>query len=113
MAKIEDGERFQHMLEYALKVQRFSAGRKREDLDRDELYALAMTRALEVIGEAAARVSDAGRARAPSIPWSQIAGLRNRLIHGYDTVNHDILWQIVTGDVPALVKALEPLVPSE
>lgn len=48
-----------------------------------------------------------GRARHPDIPWTEIVGLRNRLIHGYDSVDFDILWQIVSDDLPPLIAVLE------
>lgn len=82
-------------------------GRSRADLDRDRQLNLALVRLLEIIGEAANRVPDEERIRMPEIPWPQIVSLRNRLIHGYDEVDFDILWQIVTRDLPLLVVALE------
>jgi uncharacterized protein with HEPN domain len=77
-------------------------GRSRGDLDTDRVPALAVVRLLGIIGEASARVPVGERARRPEIPWSSIVGLRNRLIHGYDDVDHDIVWAIVTRDPPAL-----------
>jgi uncharacterized protein with HEPN domain len=74
---------------------------------------LALVRLLEIVGEAAGRVSEVERALHPEIPWPQIVGLRNRLIHGYDAVDHDILWQIITDDLPPLVKALEAILSPE
>jgi uncharacterized protein with HEPN domain len=68
---------------------------------------LALARLLEIVGEAAGRVSDETRALHSEIPWPQIIGLRNRLIHGYDAVDYDILWQIITDDLPALLAILE------
>jgi len=82
-------------------------GRSRADLDTDRLLALAVVRLLEIIGEAADRVPAEERTRRPGIQWSSIVGLRNRLRHGYDDVDHDIVWEIVTTDIPALV--VEPL----
>lgn len=70
-------------------------------------------RLLEIIGEAANQVLIKERSRYPEIPWSQIVSLRNRLIHGYDAVDFDILWQIVTQDLPLLIAALEKIVPPE
>jgi len=58
------------------------------------------------VGEAAAGVSPAAQAGRPAIPWSEIIGLRNRLIHGYDSVDLDIVWNIVERDLPALVREL-------
>jgi|SRR5579859_4257171 len=72
---------------------------------------LALVRLLEVVGEAASRTPTDERTQYPDIPWTQIVGLRNRLIHGYDSVDFDILWQIVTHDLPPLIAALEQIVP--
>jgi uncharacterized protein with HEPN domain len=68
-----------------------------------------MTRLLEVIGEAAGRVSQSTRDSKPQIAWSHIVGLRNRLIHGYDEVDFDILWQIVDQDLPELIADLRSI----
>lgn len=70
---------------------------------------LALVRLLEIIGEAAGRISKADRDRYSNIPWAEIVGLRNRLIHGYDEVDLDILWEIVTADLTPLIKNLENL----
>lgn len=82
-------------------------GRKRADLDSDRQFNLALVRLLEIVGEAANRVPVDQRARIPEIPWPEIVGLRNRLIHGYDEVDFDILWQIVGHDLPRLIEILE------
>ena len=84
-----------------------ATGRKRSDLDSDRQFNLALVRLLEIIGEAANRVPADQRVGIPEVPWAQIVGLRNRLIHGYDEVDFDILWQIVYHDLPKLIKALE------
>ena len=81
-------------------------GRSRGDLDTDRVLALAVVRLLEIIGEAATRVPTEERARRPDIPWAAIVGLRNRLIHGYDDVDLDIVWAIVTSDLPTLLMRL-------
>ena len=107
MPRHDDQVAVHHMLDYARTARRMAAGRARGDLDTDEMLRLALTRAIEVIGEAAARVSPAGRQSHPNIPWSQIVGARNRLIHGYDAINLDILWEIVTLDLPPLISELE------
>jgi len=68
---------------------------------------------LEILGEAANRIPREEQARYPEIPWPQIIGLRNRLIHGYDSIDFDIMWQIVTIDLPPLVATLEKIVESD
>ena len=95
------------MLDHAREAGQLAADRARIDLDTDRLFNLAMTRLLEVVGEAAGRVSQGTRNQHPQIAWEQIVGLRNRLIHGYDQVDHDILWAIVQNDLPPLIAELE------
>jgi uncharacterized protein with HEPN domain len=97
------------MLDHSLEALQLAAGRSRSDLDSDRLFNLAMTRLLEIIGEATGRVSQSVQDSQPQIAWSQIVGLRNRLIHGYDEVDFDILWRIVENDLPALVVDLQTI----
>lgn len=94
------------MLDHAKEASEKAAGRTRSDLDRDRDFGLVMTRLLEIVGEAAARVTEETRQRIPSIPWPSIVGLRNRLIHGYDSVDFDVLWATVRDDLPFLIAAL-------
>ena len=107
MLSQRDRVRLDHMLEHAREAITLTRGKSRADLDSDRVLSLALVRLLEIVGEAAGRVSDETRALYPEIPWPQIIGLRNRLIHGYDAVDYDILWQIITDDLPALVTMLE------
>lgn len=104
-----DFVRVRHMLEAAQKAVKVMQGRSREDLDRDELLVLALTRLLEILGEAAKAVSDDVRQQAPKVKWKQIAGTRDRLIHGYFDVDLNIVWEIVTNDLPPLIAELERL----
>jgi uncharacterized protein with HEPN domain len=98
------------MLDHAVEASRFASGKRREDLDTDRLFHLAMTRLLEIVGEAAGRVSLSTREQYPQIAWPQIVGLRNRLIHGYDQVDCDILWLIAENDIPMLIADLEEII---
>jgi len=109
MSRHEDIIRLRHMLDHAKEAAELIGARKREDLESDRVLSLALVRLLEIMGEAAGRIPDRLRARHPDIPWSQIIGLRNRLIHGYDAVDMDILWQILTDDVPPLIEALRAI----
>ncbi len=101
------------MLDAARKAVAFLEGRSRRDLDSDELLALALARLLEIVGEAAKGVPEDVRQTHPKIPWRAIAGTRDRLIHAYFDVNLDILWAVVTTELPALITELEKLVPPE
>jgi len=78
----------------------------------DTRTRLAIERELEILGEAARRVSDALRRRHPEVPWLDIVGLRNIISHQYDRIDYPKVHRIVTCRVPALIALLEPLVPS-
>lgn len=101
--------RIGHMLDHAREAASLAAGRRRIDLDSDRMLSLALTRLMEIIGEAAAQIPMELRTANPAIPWPEIISLRNRLIHGYDAVDHDILWQIISTDLPPLIRELEKL----
>ncbi len=109
MPRPDDPTHVRHMLEAGRKVQAFTAGRGREDLEEDELLALALVRLLEIIGEAATRITEETRKANAAVPWAQVIGMRNRLIHGYDVIDLDILWRTITADIPELVLALEKI----
>lgn len=106
----EDRVRVQHMLDAARQGMSFVATRTREDLDRDPLLARALMHVVMEIGEAAARTSDAGRQRAPGVPWGQIVAMRHFVVHVYWGVNFDRLWKTATDELPVLVSALEAAV---
>lgn len=81
----------------------------RKDLDTDRLLNLALTRLIEIIGEAANRVPESVQLEYLELPWMQMVGARNRLIHGYDSVDFDVLWAIVRVDLPVLVERLKAI----
>lgn len=101
------------MLDAARQAVDFARGRSRVDLDRDVQLSLALTRLVEIIGEAAKNVSPETRMTLPTVPWRAIAGTRDRLVHAYFDVDHDQLWEIVSADLPALVRVLEQAVAGE
>ncbi len=105
----DDLVRLRHMQDSAEEAVELIQGKSRSDLDTNRVLSLALVRLLEILGEAANRVTIATRQQNPNIPWSQIVSLRHRLIHGYDTINLDILWKILTGDLPLLIAQLEKI----
>jgi len=101
------------MLAHAKEASGMIRGKTRAEFESDRQLNLALVRLLEIVGEAAGRVSEQERARHRAIPWPEIIGLRNRLIHGYDAVDLGVLWQIVTEDLPPLMEALERALASQ
>jgi len=95
------------MRDHAAEASELLRGRTRDDLDSERVLGLALVRLLEIVGEAANRVPAEDRSRYPRIPWFAIVGLRNRLVHGYDEVDLDVLWRIVVDDLPPLIVALD------
>jgi uncharacterized protein with HEPN domain len=69
---------------------------------------LALSRAVEIVGEAANQVSESGRSELPGVPWPQIVGMRNRLVHAYFDIDRDILWDTVQIALPVLLAQLRP-----
>lgn len=107
MSRHEDGVRLRHMLDHAAEAVAMCRGRSRTDLDADRVLNLALVRLIEIVGEAANRVSKQGQARQAEIPWREIIGMRNRIIHGYDEVDFDILWAVIHDDLPPLIETLK------
>jgi uncharacterized protein with HEPN domain len=97
------------MRDAAKQAVEFSSGRDRAALDGDTMLMLALTRLLEIVGEAAKHVSGPTRALAPGVPWREIAGTRDRIAHGYFDINLDTVWEIVATDLPKLLPELDRL----
>ena len=113
MPKRDPLVRLRHMRDYTREALEMAAGRSRSDLDSDRTFALALTHLVELVGEAAAQVPQAIRDKYPRIPWPKVVGMRNRLIHGYDYVDYDILWDAVQLNLPVLLKALKEALQDE
>ena len=107
MSRRDDATRLRHMLDHARELAAFTRGKSVGDLERDRILELAVTRLLEVIGEAARRVSEPMRVAHPEIPWADIWGMRNALIHVYDEIDHRVVWRTIEVDVPVLIAQLE------
>lgn len=106
----EDRVRVQHMFDACQEALSFAAGRNRSDLENDRLLLYGLVRCIEIVGEAASRVSEETRASAPEIPWRSIVAMRNRLIHGYFDINPDLVWKTVTVELPRLIPLLKTLI---
>jgi uncharacterized protein with HEPN domain len=92
-------------------ISRYIAGKTRKDFDTDDMLRAAVERKIEIIGEAACRISDAFQAAHPTIPWRKVMGTRHVLAHDYDEVNNDIVWKIAAVYVPELLTLIKPFLP--
>ena len=101
------------MLDHAREAITLSKGKSAQELIDDRVLALALVRLMEIVGEAANRVLNEEQSRHPEIPWTQIVRLRNRLIHGCDAIDYEILWHILNRDLPELVFSLERILGPE
>ena len=99
-----------HMLEMARKAYTKTQGISREDYNADENLRLALAHLIQVIGEAARRVSPEGRTTWPEIPWHEVMGMRHKIVHDYMGVDEDIVWEVATHDLPPLIVMLERIV---
>jgi len=99
------------MLRYAREVAERVKSATFDDFLRDSDFRLATERRIEIIGEAARRVSEAFRVNHPEIPWRPIIAQRNILAHEYGEVIEAKIWRVATEHIPALIEQLEPLVP--
>jgi uncharacterized protein with HEPN domain len=98
------------MIDATESLVQFFTGKTRADLDADRMLLFAVVRAIEVVGEAASKVTSETREAAPSIPWTAIVSMRNRLIHGYFDIDTDLVWKTATEEIPGLRRALKALV---
>lgn len=113
MSRRDDTLYLGHMLDVARWVQQRVIGVDRATFDADEDLQLALTRQLQIIGEAAWRVSDATRQKLPQIPWPNIAAMRHKLVHDYMDVDLPLVWKSATEDLAPLVTALLTVIPTD
>lgn len=103
----DDLTRLKHMLDAAKEVISFVSGKSREDLDSDRKLVLSVVKDIEIIGEAASKVSSELKNQYKDIPWLDITGMRHHLIHAYFDVDLNVVWTTVTKDIPFLIPHLE------
>jgi uncharacterized protein with HEPN domain len=105
----KDLNRLSHILDAVQTIQSHIKGRKESDLERERLLLGGIIRELLLIGEAANAISPQVKARMPSIPWKEIIGMRNQLVHAYFEISYKIIWMTVTDDIPRLISELETI----
>ena len=105
----DDLVRLRHMADAAREASSFARGRSRADLDTNRMLVLSLVKEIEIIGEAASKVSQETRDTLPDIPWPDLTGMRHRLIHAYFDINVEVVWQTIVHDLPPLLSALEKI----
>jgi uncharacterized protein with HEPN domain len=101
--------RVRHMRDHAREAVELLASKSLDEVLDDRTLQLALTRLLEVIGEAASRVNDAFRQAHADVPWAKAAGMRNKLIHDYEYVDLEIVYKTVRNELPALLAQLDAI----
>lgn len=101
------------MLRAAEDARSFTAGVTRASFDADKEKQYAVTRALEILGEAASALSEEERARYPQIPWRDITGMRTILAHQYFQIDLDVVWDVVSSQLEPLIQQLRAIVSQE
>lgn len=107
MTQHDDNVSLRHMLDHAREAVDIAHSRTRGDLDSDRMLYHALTRLVEIVGEAASRVSLQRRDQHPEITWPLIRGTHEHVSHGYDRVDPDTLWAVIQNDLPDLIVLLE------
>jgi len=109
----DDLIRIRHMLDAAKEALSFAKNRSRGDLDSDRMLVLSIVKSIEIIGEAASKVTQETKEAYTGLPWANIIAMRNRLIHVYFDIDLDRVWDTITDDLPQLVTSLQKMVPQD
>lgn len=109
MSKLDDTTRLKHMRDAAQEAIAFLGEHDHKALGSNRQLLLAIVKDIEIMGEAARQISLDRRQQSPNLPWQDIIGMRNRLVHAYFEIDVEIVWVIVTQDLPELLAHLERL----
>ncbi len=109
----DDTIRVRHMLDAALEAIAFARNRNRDDLNNDRMLVLSLVKSIEIIGEAAAKITKESQQEQAEVPWPSIITMRNRLIHAYFDIDLDRVWDTVVDDLPPLIRSLEEILQQE
>lgn len=106
-----DRIRIIHILEAAKEALSFAGSKSRLDFETDRQLQMAVVREIEIIGEAAGKVSEETRTKYPDIPWVKISNMRNHLAHVYFDIDLDIVWGTLRQNLPFLIQQIEKVLP--
>ncbi len=102
-----------HMISHAQEAQELVSGRSRADLEDDREFAMRLTHLMEIFGESSARVPEEFRKIYPEFEWQDAADFRDALIHQFDVIEYDTLWEAVQDELPLLIRQLEVTIEQE
>jgi len=100
---------FEHILDSSQKVIKFSNNKTVDDLKSDDMLYYAILKCVEIIGEASTKITPETRSQYDDIPWKDIIAMRNRLVHGYFSVDYQILWNVVVKKIPELITSISKI----
>lgn len=101
---------FDDILNYSKDAVNFIENITYEEFTKDKKTLFAVIRAIEVVGEASNRVSEEIKEKYPNIPWIEMRGLRNRIVHNYDDIDYQILWNVIKNELPVLINKIEEII---
>lgn len=108
-----DPESLLDIVQAAQQIQRYTAGMSRTEIESDDKTQAAVLYRILIIGEATKRISQPFREEHPTIPWKEMAGMRNVVSHAYDRVNLNIVWDVIENKIPQLLAEIQPLIPPQ
>lgn len=103
----DDRSTLEQMLDTAARLRALARARTRAGLESDQVSQLALLHLIQRLGEGASRLSADFRAEHPEFPWAEMIGMRNRIVHGYDDLDPDIVWRVSSEDIEPVIAALE------
>ncbi len=110
---LKDKGRLEHMLEMALNLTDVPTQHTLESIKQDKILYYGLTKMVEIIGEAAYKLTHEFKDCHPELPWRQITGMRHILVHGYYTVSPEVLWDVIINDIPPMLPVLKQYLDEE
>lgn len=107
--RVDDRIRIQHMIDAAEEALSFVTDVEKKNFSHNRMFILSVIKDIEIIGEAASKISEGTKLKYSNIPWKDIVGMRNRLIHGYFDVNIKLVWNTTQNNLPPLIKSLKEI----